>query len=51
MIKKGHVNIYVSDPKKTHDESIHINIDYEKGSFKINEKSNGKKPQRIVTVI
>lgn len=41
--KKGHVNIYGSDPKEPHDESIHINIDYEKGSFTINEKSNGEK--------
>ncbi len=41
--EKGHVNIYGSDPKEPHDESIHININYEKGTFTINEKSNGEK--------
>lgn len=41
--EKGHVNIYGSDPREPHDESIHINIDYEKGTFTINEKSNGEK--------
>lgn len=41
--EKGHVNIYGSDPREPHDESIHINIDYDKGSFKINEKSNDEK--------
>ena len=41
--EKGHVNIYGSDPKEPHDESIHVNIDYEKGTFTINEKSNGEK--------
>ena len=41
--KKGHVNIYGSDPKKPHNESIHVNINYDKGTFTINEKSNGKK--------
>ena len=40
---KGHVNIYGSDPKEPHDESIHINIDYDKGTFNINEKSDGEK--------
>lgn len=40
---KGHVNIYGSDPRKPHDESIHVNIDYEKGTFTINEKSGGEK--------
>lgn len=47
--KKGHVNIYGSDPKKPHDESIHINIDYEKGTAKINEKSNGEKSSTDVS--
>lgn len=41
--EKGHVNIYGSDPKEPHDESIHININYEKDTFTINEKSNGEK--------
>ncbi len=41
--EKGHVNIYGSDPREPHDESIHINIDYDKGTFTINEKSNGEK--------
>ena len=41
--KKGHVNIYGSNPREPHDESIHINIDYDKGTFTINEKSDGKK--------
>ena len=41
--KKGYVNMYGSDPKKPHNDSIHINIDYEKKTFKINEKSNGEK--------
>ncbi len=41
--KKGHVNIYGSDPKEPHDESIHINIDYEKEKITINEKSKGQK--------
>lgn len=41
--KKGHINIYGSDPKEPHDESIHINIDYEEGKFSINEKSDGEK--------
>lgn len=40
---KGHVNVYGSDPKKPHDESIHVNIDYNNSSFTINEKSNGVK--------
>ena len=39
--EKGHVNIYGSDPKEPHDESIHININYEKGTCTINEKSHG----------
>ena len=39
----AHVNIYGSNPREPHDESIHINIDYEKGTFTINEKSNGEK--------
>jgi len=41
--KKVHVNIYDSDPKEPHDESIHINIDYDKETFNINEKSDGEK--------
>lgn len=41
--EKGHVNIYGSDPKEPHDESIHINIDYDKEKFSINEKSKGIK--------
>ena len=41
--KKGHVNIYDSDPRGPHDQSIHINIDYDKGTFSINEKSDGEK--------
>lgn len=41
--EKGHVNIYGSNPKEPHDESIHININYENGTFTINEKSNGEK--------
>ncbi|MDO5568971.1 MAG: hypothetical protein Q4G04_02505 [bacterium] len=40
---KGHVNVYGSDPREPHDESIHINIDYNKGTFNINEKSGGDK--------
>lgn len=41
--EKGHVNIYWSNPSEPHDESIHINIDYDTGKFTINEKSNGEK--------
>lgn len=41
--EKGHVNIYGSNPREPHDESIHININYNDGSFSINEKSNGEK--------
>lgn len=41
--EKGHVNIYDSDPRKDHDESIHLNFDYEEGTCTINEKSNGEK--------
>ena len=41
--EKGHVNIYGSNPREPHDESIHINIDYDKGTFNINEKSDGEK--------
>ena len=36
-------NDYESDSKEPHDESIHININYEKGTFTSNEKSNGEK--------
>ncbi|MDD2181592.1 MAG: hypothetical protein PHW32_04405 [Bacilli bacterium] len=40
--EKGHVNIYDRDPRGEHN-STHINIDYEKGTFNINEKTDGDK--------
>ena len=48
---KGHVNVYGSDPKKPHDESIHVNIDYNNSSFTINEKSNGVKTSTDRTIL
>lgn len=48
---KGHVNVYGSDPKKPHDESIHVNIDYNNSSFTINEKSNGVKTSTDWTIL
>lgn len=42
--KKGHVNVYNNDPQNDHD-SIHINIDYEKGTFNITEKTDGVKTE------
>lgn len=40
---KGHVNIYGSNPREPHNDSIHINIDYNTGTFTVNEKSDGEK--------
>ena len=41
--EKGHANIYGSDPREPHDKSIHININYDKETFTINEKIDGEK--------
>lgn len=49
--EKGHVNIYGSDPKEPHDESIHININYEKAHLQLMKNLMEKKPQQIVVVI
>ena len=35
--KKGHVNIYNSDPAKGPHESIHVNVDYSSGKFNVTE--------------
>lgn len=40
--EKDHINIYSDNPRGKHD-SIHINIDYKKQSFNINEKEDGNK--------
>lgn len=49
--EKGHVNIYGSNPREPHDESIHINIDYDTGKFTINENLMERKLQQIAVVI
>lgn len=41
--EKGHVNIYGSDPREPHKDSIHVNLDYDKGTFSITEKYDGEK--------
>jgi len=40
---KAHVNIYGSNPRNPHDESIQININYEQNTFTVNENSDGEK--------
>lgn len=40
---KGHVNIYEINLREPHNDSIHINIDYNKWTFTVNENSDCEK--------